>query len=76
MSMHPCFLGGRFARKMEERINEQILKERREAQRLARAAAWEAEKAEAQASRVRESLLHKGFHSYMLARWKGVGHQL
>ena len=45
--------GGRFARNMEEKINEQILKERREAQRMARAAAWEAEKAEAQANRVR-----------------------
>ena len=45
---------------MEENINEQILKERREAQRVARAAAWEAEKAEARANMVRAPL-GKGF---------------
>lgn len=48
---------------MEEKINEQILKERREAERVARAAAWEAEKAEAQANRVRDKhgkKLHDG----------------
>jgi hypothetical protein len=42
----------RFARSAEEKISEQIRRERRAAERLARAAAWEAEKAEARANRV------------------------
>ena len=45
----------RFARSTEEKINEQIRKERAEAETRARAAAWEAEKAEAHASKVRSA---------------------
>lgn len=53
----------RFARNVEDKINEQIRKERREAERMARAAAWEAEKAEAQANRVR--CIHRGVMSML-----------
>ena len=42
----------RFKREFEERMDEQMRKERAEATLRARAAAWEAEKAEAQANRV------------------------
>ena len=45
----------RFARSTEEKINEQIRKERAEAETRARAAAWEAEKAEAQGRKVRRA---------------------
>ena len=44
--------GARFKRSMDEQMDEQIRKERREATYRARAAAWEAEKAEAQANKV------------------------
>ena len=42
----------RFKREFEEKMEEQMRKERAEATHRARAAAWEAEKAEAQANRV------------------------
>lgn len=42
----------RFKRSMDEQMDEQIRKERQEATYRARAAAWEAEKAEAQANKV------------------------
>ena len=45
--------GARFKRSMDEQMDEQVRKERREATYRARAAAWEAEKAEAQANKVR-----------------------
>ncbi len=47
------FNGARFKRSMDEQMDEQIRKERREATYRARAAAWETEKAEAQANKVR-----------------------
>ena len=45
-----------FKRDFEEKMEEQMRKERAEATHRARAAAWEAEKADAQASRVSSAL--------------------
>ena len=46
-----------FKRDFEEKMEEQMRKERAEATHRARAAAWEAEKADAQASRVSSALM-------------------
>jgi hypothetical protein len=42
---------------MEEQMQEQIRKERQEATHRARAAAWEAEKADARANKVRPAVI-------------------
>ena len=46
----------RFKREFEEKMDEQMRKERADATFRARAAAWEAEKADAQANRVSDAL--------------------
>ncbi len=56
----------RFKREFEEKMEEQMRKERAEATHRARAAAWEAEKAEGQANRVSAAHLCKSSGMMMI----------